>query len=68
MNNIEQLLEAAKILEKRDEGKFTEFYVIFVAHCILTPRLVLFPPKYSQETILYSNQTGKEIYKKITKL
>lgn len=68
MNNIEQLLEAAKILEKRDEGKFTEFYVIFVAHCILTPRLVLFPPKYSQETILYSYQIGKEIYKKITKL
>lgn len=29
MNNIEQLLEAAKILEKRDEGILIELLVIF---------------------------------------
>lgn len=33
MNNIEQLLEAAKILEKRDEGKILEIFVYFGGAC-----------------------------------
>lgn len=37
--NIEQLLEAAKIIEQRDEGKFRSFPCEkFVAHVVLTPR------------------------------
>lgn len=37
--NIEQLLEAAKIIEERDEGKFCSFLCEKpVAHVVLTPR------------------------------
>jgi len=37
--NIEQLLEAAKIIEQRDAGKFCSFLCEnFVAHVVLTPR------------------------------
>lgn len=37
--NIEQLLEAAKIIEQRDEGEIYPFlFENFVAHVVLTPR------------------------------
>lgn len=37
--NIEQLLEAAKIIEERDEGNSCSFLCVnFVAHVVLTPR------------------------------
>lgn len=37
--NIEQLLEAAKIIEERDEGKFSSFLCEkFATHVVLTPR------------------------------
>lgn len=43
--NIEQLLEAAKIIEQRDEGKFCSFSAKISRHMSFSrPANVLFPP------------------------
>ena len=43
--NIEQLLEAAKIIEQRDEGRFFLFLSENSSHMLFSrPANVLFPP------------------------